>query len=398
MARGSAGRGFYWLTLFAVSLAVVHASSSLQSVLPGVDFLRKVFSTEVDQEITTTALLQQFSTFEVQSEEAKSFMVCSGTGRTGVIQTSKALGEAPHYPLFSDDTTTCHIVVTQASKVDEMISSGKPVKYALAIPSILKLAKGFYDAVSGGSYMSAGVDTPYSYETGIRATLIPDIDAVAVLNKIGADLAGEGYKERILEDFLWAKKYSPLSNESKSTVKVSLRGEQWNQQLHSALTPGGPVCDYSALSVDITGSRLTVQKVCSVHKGDEAQASSCVLALIAYLSSHNSVLFVEPSHKLQLLNYLAAPIVQSKTTTNTSIWNKGLQGEDQIVALIDSGVDRNQLSNLYLYEHTTSIVLSTRYGTLCITLYIYIFRYRYIIYLSLYIYIDVSITILFHLS
>lgn len=119
----------------------------------------------------------------------------------------------------------------------------------------------------GGSYIPASDngDGSFSCDTGIAATLSPDTSAVTLLNTIKDDLKGEGYKQKILQDFLWANKYSSLSNEPKSSVKASTRGEQWNQQLHSALTPETRACDFSVLKIDIMDSRLLVKNVCSLH-------------------------------------------------------------------------------------------------------------------------------------
>jgi MYXO-CTERM domain-containing protein len=70
-----------------------------------------------------------------------------------------------------------------------------------------------------------------------------------------------------------------------------------------------------------------------------------VAAAVQALSQHSEIFFLERIHHVGLLNAQSAGTIQSGTqgpaAAQTPIWQHGIRGEGQIVALIDTGVDAN---------------------------------------------------------
>jgi subtilisin family serine protease len=59
----------------------------------------------------------------------------------------------------------------------------------------------------------------------------------------------------------------------------------------------------------------------------------------SWLSSQHSAHWIEPHQKYSLLNHRARDIIQTNRRGSTAIWNRTINGEGQIIAHGDTGVD-----------------------------------------------------------
>mgnify|MGYP005854707815 CR=1 FL=1 len=60
---------------------------------------------------------------------------------------------------------------------------------------------------------------------------------------------------------------------------------------------------------------------------------------LASLSGNAAIRSLEPASGVQLLNDNAVAITQHASTTGTPVWDRGIRGEGQVIAMIDSGLD-----------------------------------------------------------
>lgn len=187
------------------SLAYASDPSSFDSlsVTPNVAFLQEVFSTEADLELPhDTFLLNSAQEQWIEQAENTSFLFCTDSGRVGVEATIGAMKTKGMYPFYSNGSLTCHILNAPASDIKTITTSSTHVKYAVPLPPILKLAKGFFTLVSDGSYMS----DPKICDTGVRMVLSPGVgkaaDLPGLIESFQSDLSSDIYKDKITSGFL----------------------------------------------------------------------------------------------------------------------------------------------------------------------------------------------------
>jgi len=90
---------------------------------------------------------------------------------------------------------------------------------------------------------------------------------------------------------------------------------------------------------------VSLTAICGLNNGTTPQSldqgSSCLLALLAYLTTLPEVMYIEPYPVLKTFNWDAAGIGQSGDATSTPAWGVGLTGQGQVVGVADTGLDVN---------------------------------------------------------
>lgn len=273
------------------------------SVHPPAAFLQQILSADVAEELPDDTTLAKAVSYEweklLQSGNMAPFLICTENGRAGVVETMQHFNSTDYGPIYSRDGLTCFNVRSQATAVKTAIQTSRYAKYAAALPAGTKLQKGFFQSVVTGEYM-----TSQKCKTGIRVVFSPGF-AQQKLEEISgtflSDLASGSYKTKISENFFWAADYASLPTDVEfrralaDVVDMPARGKTWMEQLNPVLQ-GLSVCDFSTLEFTVQDPYLIVDNVCTLAH------DSCVLALLAYVISDNSVNYVEPMPSISFGN------------------------------------------------------------------------------------------------
>jgi len=112
--------------------------------------------------------------------------------------------------------------------------------------------------------------------------------------------------------------------------------KSWLNEWHSRGDP--------TVSTQSQGNAAATAKTARIHAmaDDLAQFEvdgSALVDFIHFLKNKEHVLWIEPVFKLHTMNSEATGITQTGTPGNTLIWDKGIRGQGQLVAVGDSGVD-----------------------------------------------------------
>lgn len=322
--RTRSGDFFLILVVCASTARIVIADSKFDilSVTPSADLLTQIFSTESQAELPDQTFVLE-ATSNKWLERTTPYLLCTTDGRPGVEEALSSIDPSAYRPFHADENLTCHIVTSKASEIQSVVSRSSHVKYATPVPASLKLARGFFELATGGSYLVERDNC----QNGVRVILSPGIDQSSELESIAeyftSDLTSGAYKDRIANDFLWVSKYSPLGSASvvkafqNSTAKTPKRGQTWLDYLTPVLD-GTYTCDFGSLNISAKTPYVGVQNTCSLLPGNASeasesevvQASSCMVALLAYLISDSNVFYTERYHQHFPNNDLGHSIVQ----------------------------------------------------------------------------------------
>jgi len=125
---------------------------------------------------------------------------------------------------------------------------------------------------------------------------------------------------------------------------LTVRGQRWQERIQAALS-GDFRCTFASLRIQVDMPYVSLTAICGLNNGTTPQSldqgSSCLLALLAYLTTLPEVMYIEPYPVLKTFNWDAAGIGQSGDATSTPAWGVGLTGQGQVVGVADTGLDVN---------------------------------------------------------
>lgn len=102
-------------------------------------------------------------------------------------------------------------------------------------------------------------------------------------------------------------------------VEPPTRGKEWIDLLSPVLN-GTYTCDFTTLNFKSKEPYVRVDETCSLLRGkNRPEASSCMLALLAYLISQPSVFYVEAYPVIKSNNNIAQWVVQSGVDGSRSV-------------------------------------------------------------------------------
>lgn len=315
-------------------------------ITPNVFLLHKVFNTDAFDELPDQTAVAKAISFgwdkQINSENPAPYLLCTDAGRAGVKEASKYLNTSAIVPFYAKGKTTCLIVTSQARHILKAASSASPIRYASPLPVVLKFGKGLFQTVVSGNYLS----DPQACGTGIRAIFSPGTEEDANLEDIPStlksDLTTGAFKTTISRGFFWATDYSTLPTavefgrrKRRTLVDVGMqeppqRGKKWMEVLRPVLD-GTYGCDFSSLNISITESYLMINDTCSLSRHAAPEASACMLAALAYIASYDNVLYVESIPDFKTNNDKASWIIQSGIPNSYSLWDRGINGEGQVI-------------------------------------------------------------------
>ncbi len=135
------------------------------------------------------------------------------------------------------------------------------------------------------------------------------------------------------------------------------RGQKWQERINAALS-GNFSCNFSSLRIQVDMPYVTLTGVCGLNNGTTFtslnKGSSCLLALLAYVTTLPSVMYIEPYPVVRTSNWDAAGIGQSGSAYQTPFWGAGLLGQDQVVAVADTGLD---VQNCYFQDSAAPLTV-----------------------------------------
>ena len=144
-------------------------------------------------------------------------------------------------------------------------------------------------------------------------------------------------------------------------LAVTPRGRRWQERVQQVLD-GQVQCDFSPVTLSFDGPIATLGGLCALGERDEADggmeaASSCMAALLAYVTTLPAVAYVESFPPLRLNNWDAAGISQSGNPYETPFYGSvSLTGAGQVVGVSDTGLD---LGNCYFSDPANPNVTTT---------------------------------------
>jgi len=264
--------------------------------------------------------------------------------------------DSPTSDIYNRDDMSCFFVKSLASLA--LVAPKSFIVHPLT--SSMKVQKGSIEMLVGN--MTSNITNILEYTTdqiGLEVILCPgvastDSDGTNVVNLIIDVLKKEpsGKKKRslsLLEDFFW------ISPRGTSTGHRILSGHSRSLLWSSVVAQGiesqhGCVSMLSNLLVTASssGSGITV----TAKIGDEFGSRACQLSLLAGLASSPEVCVVTAIPEVATRNVDAQWIVQSGVQNYRPLFDVGLSGRGQIVAVSDSGLDTD---NCYFWDASGDI-------------------------------------------
>ena len=127
---------------------------------PSLDFLHTVFGKEALNELPNDDEVARLASLEWARCETDStkrpFLACT-TSTSESVQT--LLTEVPlHIPLMNDGNRTCFVVHETKDRVLEVLPA---LEVAIPLPSIFKIAEGFFDRMDSGGFVGNACQKGY---------------------------------------------------------------------------------------------------------------------------------------------------------------------------------------------------------------------------------------------
>ncbi|CAM9140348.1 unnamed protein product, partial [Choristocarpus tenellus] len=193
------------------------------------------------------------------------------------------------------------------------------------------------------------------------------------------------WDQHIRERFLWT--HSKHSRTMDSKHSLSDVTQLWKYVAWSSSQEG--TCDLGRLHVDVQnedsttstgrnwgrrngrhhetrgieeGSRAVLRGVGTLGE-TSADHSHCLMTLVAYLSTRAEVAYIDDLPPVRSANTEASWIIQSGSESTFPVWDEDIQGQTEIVAVADSGLDRN--SCYFREDDGDNIACSTYTSPVC---------------------------------
>ena len=250
------------------------------------------------------------------------FLICdveygvSGQLRKQLL--SDILGSDQLMNLYNKDDMSCFALQSSPSSLHDLPENFQSVPI---LPE-MKIPQGTMDAIDNSANDFGRVE----------AILCPGVDdwatALTAMEQVVKEPHTTGRALRV-HDF------------AKSRSQVTDSSQHWRRVLNET-----PDCDEmtSTLSVDSFEDTILFA-ISPSFRGPEWR--TCLQMILVDLSLHDDVCFVGAYEDPQLLNDLASGIIQSGSVNSKPLYDVGLDGSGQVVALADSGID---LDNCYFYD------------------------------------------------
>lgn len=330
-------------------------SSNMSSITPSRDVTLTILSTDVQEEAQEDSDVEEMASFEwakIDNVTSTSFLVCTSEGREGVEVVTADLLPAQYIPIFSQDNLTCLIMYATAAHVQNLTATTPELTYATPLPSVFKAARGLFRRAFTGYYLA----DENMCQAGLRVVMAPGFGRFKynlndVISRINSDLSTGRFMEVVATGFYWIAAtnttitlpdaFSDESGKSKGAAwwwkrrhqggRPSLRstrgpqpssfshdgardgsgtadsgassslpprGQKWNDRLVSVLT-GNVTCDFSGLSFHVDIPYISAKGLCSLNTGVDLRSSaSCLVTLLAYLTTLPEVFYIEPYPKV----------------------------------------------------------------------------------------------------
>jgi hypothetical protein len=172
-------------------------------------------------------------------------------------------------------------------------------------------------------------------------------DARSLGEKWRAWLEDNSKLEELRDSLFWMH---IQSTDNKTKDAIEARRREWNSRFDEIVTASQSV-NFSKITVESTSTGVVFANIQNAFDNvKEVQVvNAAMLWLTVLVSSQPEVLFLQDIPKVRQLNNNAVWIVQSGSQGSTPIFNKGLKGDDQIVAVADTGLDQY---SCYFYDST----------------------------------------------
>jgi len=128
-------------------------------------------------------------------------------------------------------------------------------------------------------------------------------------------------------------------------------------------------CDFRGLTYSIERPYLRIGSLNTLYHPENSsadaasgyssldRASSCLIALLAYLVSDASVFYVEEFPLVQITDVVANGILESGLPNSFPITSRGVNGTGQVIQIADTGLDMSHC----LFRDSTGNVRTTTY-------------------------------------
>lgn len=256
------------------------------------------------------------------------FVVCdveyaqSGEARKTLV--AESLGTDLMINLYNKQDMSCFALRSTVSLVQALPDNFR----AIPILPEMKIPKGTMEAISGW-------DVPFGRVEAIMCPGVEDLGTLlAEVEQLVKETDMAGHRHLRFDNFVTFRS------------RVVTENHPW----HRALGNGTTNCHHilSEARVDSYGDTIMFA-ISPSYRGEEWP--SCLQMLVAEIALHEDVCFVGAYEDPQILNDFASGIVQSGASGSKLMYDVGLDGNGQVVAMSDSGID---IDNCYFYDSEQS--------------------------------------------
>jgi len=384
--------------------AIEGSSPNVTLCPPDTVFMAEIFSADVEGELPEREDVQLVTDFQwnrfLNLSDPAPFFLCATNGHRGYSEMMNAFNETFVLPLFANATLTCQIVHSTARRVLNLTATLPQVTYGAPVPSVMKISKDILRRIIDGSFWKRSAPR---LRLVVSPGLEHDESGLMkVLQRLVTSLQSGTFVEAVEEDFEWTA-VETASNSTAAAAQQSRRRQkrerlrqrrlgtglggdenedtsqpsagddsdkllrrnsarQWSQHINPVLE-GDLSCDFSNVGASIQYPYLRLSgfdnlalKADGKRRLEQAydsnstisDQSACLLALLAFVSSDPAVLYVEEYSSVVLYNAAAAHLTQSgddgqynQATSSFPLYDVGLDGTNQVVQVVDTGVDQN---------------------------------------------------------
>ena len=261
--------------------------------------------------------------------------------------------------LYRSNWLTNTNTALQATTIIGTVFNMTRLRYALPLPSILKIPRTVVPRVDGGGFVNYSA-TPRT-AADLRIFLPPVVEAAGpqgvaqVLLRLARGLTSGAYLQQVKRDFIWAVDDPNLNEplvipgvgngteppQTHEAVTDRERPRKWREMLEPVLN-GSVVCSFDQILFTVNAPYLRLSGTVTLHP-EPAGLQSCILTVIAYFITDHDVLYLNEYLPVTTQNQVASYIVQSGDVPKWEypLYEAGLTGAGQIVQVADTGVDQD---------------------------------------------------------
>ncbi|CAN0117670.1 unnamed protein product, partial [Scytosiphon promiscuus] len=292
------------------------------------------------------------------------FIMCADyrEGRKALASLEDAFSRSEiHSVANSEADGSCFIVTASPIAAAALIQSPERFSLLSAAPFLpsLKLAPGLLDHGVDNPSRQGGVDDPdvADRSTRLRSTygesislesvvglnvklspgtlpVVPKSFASAFVHDWHSDIMSEGVT--ISTTSFWSDPGADRSVHEKTRVREWTRAAAVVDDLASKHSQTvGEICNLKSLRMHHASDDLLVVQgldhLLPNEKNPSEAKMACFMGLLSQLAAKPEVLRISPLHRVRNLNAVASAVVQSSTTTDTSLLDAGLDGTGEVI-------------------------------------------------------------------